>query len=264
MSEPPQVSLVIACYNEELYLRQHVQAIREVMAGTIYSYELIFVEDASQDGTRAIVEELVRGNLDSRAIYHDRNQGRGQTVTDGIRAARGEVVGFIDIDLETPAIYIPPLVQTILSGADVATAWRVYRFRLNSLGRWFLTRGYQACLKSLFRLQLRDTETGCKFFRRAVILPVLEMCQDPYWFWDTEIMVYSALLGLRITEMPTLFVRHPEFPSTVQPVRDSWRQLRALLSFRRRLRAEGMLELPVEPRPALPPPGFPCRLDRES
>jgi hypothetical protein len=79
---------------------------------------------------------------------------------------------------------------------------------------------------------LYDTETGCKFFSREKILRVIDEIVDEHWFWDTEICVRSHLKGLRIEEVPTLYVRRPETGTTVKILRDTLRYLRNLIWFR--------------------------------
>lgn len=122
------VSIVIACYNEKNILRKSVDLLTSLLNDSVFSYELIFVDDKSSDGTREIIAPLIREHKNFRAVYHENNQGRGKTVRDGIAVAKGKVVGFIDIDLEVSAVYIPSFIREIADGkADVVTGLRVYR-----------------------------------------------------------------------------------------------------------------------------------------
>lgn len=236
---PVDFSLVIACYNEEPILESSVAETLHVLDATRWSTELIFVDDASHDRTREVIERILAAYPDRamRAIAHPVNVGRGGTVADGIRVARGRFVGFIDIDLEVHARYLVPCVLALEQGADVATALRVYRFQWRSLDRYVLSRGYIWLVQRLLRVPLQDTETGFKLFRRDRILPVLEACQDRGWFWDTEIMIRAFHAGLRIVEVPVLFVRRYDKRSSVRPVRDTIEYLRRLWRFRAEMRA---------------------------
>jgi hypothetical protein len=83
---------------------------------------------------------------------------------------------------------------------------------------------------------LQDTETGCKIFNRRRVLPILDDIKDIHWFWDTEVMARSLVAGLKIVEVPTIFVREGSF-TTVHIVRDTWDYLVNLFKFRRELRA---------------------------
>jgi len=231
---PPDLSLVIACYNEEPLLEASVQDTFEVLDGMRASSEVIFVDDRSRDRTREIIARIIAANPGRalRVIHHERNLGRGATVADGIRAATGTYVGFIDIDLEVHARYIPSCVAALQKGGDVATALRVYKFNWRSLDRYVLSTGYRWLMKRATGVPLQDTETGFKFFRRDRILPVLDQTMDAGWFWDTEIMVRAHYAGLRIVEIPTLFIRRFDKASSVRAFGDTVDYLKKLWHFR--------------------------------
>jgi len=234
------LSLVIPCYNEELILRDSIKQVFEVLDNTKFNYEIIFVDDCSRDNTRKIIDDVTSLYPDKQLtkIFHEKNTGRGGAVMDGIRVARGEVVGFIDIDLEVHARYIGSCVLAVKNGADVATARRIYKFYLKFIVRYVMSRGYIALARKLLKIDLADTETGFKFFNRQRILPVMEETIEKGWFWDTEIMVRSYLKGYKIEEIPCLFLRNLKKPSTVKNVSDSIDYFKKLLKFRKTLRKE--------------------------
>jgi glycosyltransferase involved in cell wall biosynthesis len=235
----PVLSLVLACYNEAEHLEESFREILDVLLNLGRPFEVIFVDDLSRDDTRKILSAIVATNpgLDLRVILHERNQGRGATVTDGFRAARGEITGFLDVDLEVHARYIPSLVRAIEQGADLATVRRIYAFQLGSLDRYFMSRGYSRLVRLLLNVPIQDTETGYKFFRRERLLPILGEVKDPGWFWDTEIMVRAVRRGLRLVEIPGAYVRRGDKTSTVRGLRDSVRYFGKLLAFRREIRS---------------------------
>ena len=240
MAEAPAVSVVVACYNEEETLARSFAEIKETLEDLGRSFEIVFVDDVSRDRTREILAGIVAANpgLDVRVLLLERNRGRGATVTDGFRAARGEIAGYLDVDLEVHCRYIPSLVRAIEKGADVATLRRIYAFQLGSVDRYLMSRGYSFLVRRLLDLPLRDTETGFKFFRRKAVLPVLDQVKDPGWFWDTEFMTRAFRRGLRIIEVPGAYIRRADKTSTVRGVQDSIRYFGKLLAFRRELRAE--------------------------
>jgi glycosyltransferase involved in cell wall biosynthesis len=236
----PELSIVLACYNEEQILRENFAEIRDTLEAMQRPFEVVFVDDVSRDRTREIIRDLVAAHpgLDLKVILHEVNQGRGATVSDGFRAARGAIAGFLDVDLEVHARYIPSLVRAIERGADVATVRRIYAFQLRSLDRYFMSRGYSFLVRRLLGVSLFDTETGYKFFRRQALLPVLDAIEDGRWFWDTEFMVRAARRGLRIEEIPGAYLRRYDKASTVRGLRDSVDYFLRLLRFRRVLRGD--------------------------
>jgi len=127
--------------------------------------------------------------------------------------------------------------MAIENGADVATARRWYPWSLRSIHRQILSKVYIQLVRRLLRVPLSDTETGCKFFKRDRILPILDEIRASHWFWDTEIMVRSSLHGLSILEIPALYHWKPETGTTVRPWSDSWYYLRQLLRLRKEVRS---------------------------
>jgi len=239
-----ELSLVLACYNEEPWLADSVREILRVLDLTRLSYEIIFVDDASRDRTREVINSIVAAhpNVAMHTVFHDRNTGRGGAVTDGFRAATGEMVGFIDVDLEVHPRHIPACCQAVREGAQAAVGARVFALVPRGFLRQFLSFGYATLVHLLLPAgEIRDTESGCKFFRREAVLPVLETVQDRGWFWDTEIMIRCGLAGLPIANVPCVYIRNPMKPSSVSLGRDIVESLWKLFRFRRELRRSGLL-----------------------
>lgn len=277
------VSLILPCYNEAGLFLSSVARIKAVLDASTFSYEVIFVDDASSDGTQKLIRAVCRGvgiasltraevarnnfdpssvssasalsmnslreseagqnfarsphaNTPFKAVFHARNFGRGRTVTDGIRAARGTVVGYIDIDCEVDPVYLTHMVSLILKRkADVVIGKRYYRTTPKAMIREILSRGYQWLADTMIGTGKLDTETGYKFFNRIKIVPILRKTAHPGWFWDTEIMVFAKRAGLTIREEPVLFLRRFDKDSSVHIFRDTWDYLINLWKFRRRL-----------------------------
>jgi glycosyltransferase involved in cell wall biosynthesis len=236
----PHVSVILACYNEAEHIQESFGEIRETLVQTGWPFEIILVDDVSRDGTRELLKGIVEAHrhLDVTLILHETNRGRGATVTDGFRAARGEIAGYLDIDLEVHCRYIPSLVRAIEKGADIATVRRIYALQLGSLDRYFMSRGYSFLVRRLLGITCRDTETGYKFFRRETVLPLLDEIEDEGWFWDTEFMARGLRRGLTLAEIPGAYIRRHDKTSTVSGMSDSLRYFRQLLAFRSKLRGE--------------------------
>lgn len=231
------LSLVVPCYNEAAHLHRSLDDVLAILDQSSLSYEVILIDDHSTDATVDRMHEYVNIHPHHRlrAVFHEENKGRGATVTEGIRLSAGRFVGFLDIDLEISARYLPSAVVQLREGrADMVLAERNYKFQLSSLPRWLTTTGYRWLVQHVLRIPPFDTEAGFKFFRRELVLPVLEEVRDPHWFWDTEITVRCWDRGLRIHREPVLFIRRRDKVSTVHLLRDSVRSLRALSAFRRR------------------------------
>jgi glycosyltransferase involved in cell wall biosynthesis len=247
------LSLVLACYRDAPHLERNVAVLNAYLASTRLAYEIIFVEDASPDDTLAAVHRsaaaLRAQAVTTQVIEHPTNTGRGGAVQDGFLAARGDVVAFIDVDLEHRPDAMLSMYLRIASGeCDGVVANRLYEVsRVNPL-RMILSRGYRFLLKSCIELPVSDTEAGFKMFKRARILPVLPTVEDRGWFWDTEIVARAADAGLRLIDHPIIFVRDATKQSTVRIVRDSLEYLLKLTSFLRQRRRVQLAEATAQVR----------------
>lgn len=232
MSKHLDLSLILACFNEGPTLKESLEKIENVLKDTNYSCEVICIDDKSTDSTLNIIEKFAKNRLDWQIFFHDKNKGRGATVKEGMFRAKGEVVGYIDVDLEVSASYIPEFVRLIRGGADVAIATRVYKIAPYNLIRSLSTVIYVTISRLILQHSLKDTEAGYKFFSRRRILNVVEKCQDDHWFFDTEILIRSLDNKLKIGQIPVLFLKRQDKKSTVRLVSDTLKYLKALVEFK--------------------------------
>jgi glycosyltransferase involved in cell wall biosynthesis len=230
----PDLSLIIPCYNEASHLRESVAAVLQTLDESRLAYEVVFVDDGSRDATCEILEELCAQSERCRVLLHAQNRGRGAAFKTGFADTDGEVTGFIDIDLEIHPLYIPALVSLIQKqGYDVATGRRFYLFsQTHALHRHAISKGYRWVCQLALGFDVKDSETGCKFFRRDTTSEVVLGSVNDGWFWDTEVMARAVFANLRISEMPVLFLRQPDKPSSVRIVRDTRQYLIDLHRFR--------------------------------
>ena len=227
------LSIIVPCFNEGPTFESSVKKIIGVAKNLEKTWEIIFVEDKSVDGTKIPVEKITKKYKNIYAIFHKKNEGRGKCVAEGIKKATGEICGYLDVDLEVSANYIPIFIESIGEGNDMAVATRFYeRGGLKSLNRFFASRGYSQVVRLVLNLPLSDTEAGYKFFNRKRILPVLSKVKNKHWFWDTEICAQAHYNGLKIIEIPVIFKRRLDKKSTVKVIPDSIHFALSILKFK--------------------------------
>lgn len=231
-----EVTIIIPCYNEGPTFEKSVNKILSQLKQLKKSWEVIFVEDKSTDDTKETVKKILKQIPNSKAIYHIKNLGRGKSVSDGILASTGEICGYLDVDLEVSADYIPLFVKEIKGGIDLVVGKRFYEGGFKNLTRFVSSKAYALAVKSILRLPIDDTEAGYKFFRRSKILPLLPKIRSQHWFWDTEICVLSHLAGLKIEQIPVLFKRIPDKKSTVRLVPDTIDYINNLIRLKLKLK----------------------------
>jgi len=225
------VSLIVPCYNEGPYLEGNLKELYDLLSFLRVDFEVIIIDDKSENDTLERAKNFVKGNGKAQLLCHEVNKGRGYTVTEGIRKARGKVAGFIDIDLEVASQNIIPLILKILEGYDVATGKRIYKMKGDL--RWILSKGYVYLVKFFCKTPFQDTEAGLKFFNKEKILPILDEIEDKHWFWDTEILTRAYYHGLKIAEVPVLYIRGSPSYTSVKFFKDTLYYFKKLISFRK-------------------------------
>jgi glycosyltransferase involved in cell wall biosynthesis len=119
MAAPPDLSVVCPVYNEEDVLRELHQRLIAALARTGLTYELVFTNNASTDGSLAILRELAAGDPHVRVVSLSRNFGKQRSLTAGIDFATGRAVVLIDADLQDPPELILDMVGKWREGYDV-------------------------------------------------------------------------------------------------------------------------------------------------
>jgi glycosyltransferase involved in cell wall biosynthesis len=195
----PPLTVVIPCFNEAATIERIVE---RVVAHAPSGSEVLVVDDASTDGTSAILRERIDGRT-ARVLFHEKNRGKGAALRTGFAAATGDVVLVQDADLEYDPRDYGKLLAPILEGrADVVfgsrfvggDSHRVLYF-WHSVGNRFLT-----LMSNMFtNLNLSDMEVCYKVVRREVLRSV-ELREDRFGF-DPEFTARVARLRCRIYEV---------------------------------------------------------------
>lgn len=236
------VSVILPVYNEAKILRTSLLEVKKVMEQTRYKYEIIIAEDASTDGTDVIAKELSQEFDNVTHLHRDKRYGRGSAVANAILNAKGPICGYLDTDLETPVSYIPMFIKAIEKGADIASGVRNYKVKplenITLFPKLAAHYVYAWLSKQILKVPINDIESGCKFFRREAILPILKEIKDQHWFWDTEVMVRPYYKGYKIKEVPVVFNVDQSHESKVNLIKDSIDHIKGLLEFRRELKRE--------------------------
>jgi len=227
------ISVILTGYNEGSCVLSNLFKIKDLLTHSRYTWEIILYDDKSSDNTLNYFKEFAKNNRNIKVFAHQKNTGRGRTIKDAVNESSGEIVGYIDTDLELSPVYIFEFVKEIINGADVVIGVRFYTVGASNLIRAILSKGYIFLMHILLKLPFKDTETGFKFFNKINILPILKKVKDERWFFDTEIVARSYWAGLKIAEVPVVYMRNENKLSSVRPIADSIDYLRKILAFRK-------------------------------
>jgi glycosyltransferase involved in cell wall biosynthesis len=156
---------VLPIYNEKGHLRAEIDRIRAALEASRYSFELIVVDDGSNDGSEAELSRIEGITL----ITHRRNQGSGAARRTGTTAARGRVVVWTDVDMTYPNDLIPELVDS-MEGLDHVVGWRQTEEGTHKLLRTPAKWVIRKLASFLSETDIKDLNSGLRAFRRDVAM----------------------------------------------------------------------------------------------
>jgi undecaprenyl-phosphate 4-deoxy-4-formamido-L-arabinose transferase len=167
----PDVSIVVTVFNEAGCVEELYRRTLAALEPGPRTFELIFVDDGSTDGTFAMLERLHRADPRLRAVRFKRNFGQHPAMHAGLSRARGDIVVTMDGDLQNVPEDIPRLVEAVEAGNDVASGRRLAR--KDPLGRAVPSRVINGMLRRFTGVAISDF--GCAFnaYRRGVVVPML-------------------------------------------------------------------------------------------
>ena len=163
------LSIIISLYNEEESLSELVAWITSVMQKEGYSYELIMVDDGSQDGSWNIIRKLSADNPNIRGISFRRNYGKSAALYEGFKAASGRVVVTMDADLQDSPEEIPEMYAMVVKqGYDIVSGWKQHR-QDNKLTKNLPSKLYNATARWITGIKLHDMNCGLKAYKNEVV-----------------------------------------------------------------------------------------------
>ncbi|MEJ6616742.1 MAG: glycosyltransferase family 2 protein, partial [Crocinitomicaceae bacterium] len=122
------ISVVVPLYNEVESLPELHQWIVKVMNENGFSYEILFIDDGSKDGSWNVVDELHQKDANVKGIKFQRNYGKSAALQKGFEAVLGRVVITMDADLQDSPDEIPELYKMIVDGGyDIVSGWKKHR-----------------------------------------------------------------------------------------------------------------------------------------
>ena len=167
-----QISIVIPLLNEEESLAELYQWLTKVLTLNRFSYEIIFVDDGSTDGSWRVIMQLAEKDAQVRGIRFLRNYGKSQALHAGFKAAEGEVVITMDADLQDSPDEIPALYEMITNdNYDLVSGWKKKRYD-SVLAKNLPSKLFNWAARKTSGLTLHDFNCGLKAYRKEVVKTV--------------------------------------------------------------------------------------------
>ena len=168
MEYSKDLSIIVPLFNEVESLPELLAWIRSVMNAKGYSYEVIFVDDGSTDGSWDKILELSEGDERVKGISFRRNYGKSAALYHGFAKAEGRVVVTMDADLQDSPEEIPEMYRMVVEdGYDVVSGWKQHR-QDNKVTKNLPSKLYNATARKITGIKLHDMNCGLKAYKNEV------------------------------------------------------------------------------------------------
>ena len=201
------LSIIVPAYNEEKRIVETLNRLKAYMKDIRYRYEILVVDDGSDDGTRELVKKFIfRNSSMALRLIEERHRGKGHAVKTGILAAKGRFVLFMDADASVPMEKIADFTSCleqdekdiVIASRDVSGANRYNE----PVIRHIASRAFNLLVRAFLMRGLSDTQCGFKAFQGRVARDLFQRaCIDGFSF-DVEILYLAQRRGKTIGELP--------------------------------------------------------------
>ena len=196
MTQPPLVSVVLSFRNEEGVIPELIARLQQALRGAGVAYELIFVNDASTDGSLGLLEQSRKEDPAIKVVTMSRRFGVAPCVMAGMQYARGDAVIYMDTDLQDPPELIPELISHWRDGADVVYTVRTSR-RGEHPGKLWLTRAAYRAIGRMAEIDLPVEAGDFRLLSRRVVDRLIELGEH-----DLYVRGLVTWLGFRQVAVP--------------------------------------------------------------
>lgn len=213
MTVPGKVSVIMPAYNEAESIQTNLRETARTLELFGYEYEIILVDDGSPDNTHLAASEVIEYAGRVRVVRYDRNRGKGGALACGVAFSLGEIIVFLDADMDLHPEQLPTFFGIMESQeADVVIGSK--RHPLSNVSypwqRRLYSAGYYTLVRLLFGLPVKDTQTGLKVFKRRVLETVLPYVHSRRFAFDIELLARAHRHGFKIVDAPvTLQFKRP-------------------------------------------------------
>jgi glycosyltransferase involved in cell wall biosynthesis len=226
------LSFVVPAYNEEDFIEGTLETIDSVVMNEKFSYEIVVVDDGSADETLRNAKKYAGRNNHVRIISYTKNIGKGHAIKTGFLKAIGSVVFFADSDMEIDLGKISEYVNALQHGDIVIASKRHCSSKVEvPLSRRLLSSSFNALVRLLTGVPLKDTQSGLKAMRKSAFEDIFPRLAVKRYAFDVELLAVAHLYGLKVVEMPICIKLDAKFKP-----REMFRMLLDLLGIAYRLR----------------------------
>jgi glycosyltransferase involved in cell wall biosynthesis len=239
-----ELSFVIPAYNEEFFIEDTLGTLDFAIKDERFHYEIVVVDDGSKDKTFTKALQYSKRNDHVKVIRYARNEGKGFAIKTGVMGSTGDVVIFVDGDMEIDLNTLSKYVKA-LENADIviATKWHQSSEVSMPFSRKMLSRTFNVLVRILIGFDLKDTQVGLKVMKRSAVNKIFPRLAVKRYAFDVELLALAHLYKLKIVELPV----NLKLSSSFKP-KDAWRMFVDLLGIAYRLRIKQWYQRQIYPK----------------
>ncbi len=199
------ISVILPAYNEGTKIGDVIEETVKALDNTASDWEIVVVDDGSEDSTPTIVKEFAENDGRIKVFSYEKNKGKGFALKYGFEHSRGDIVVFMDADLDLHPRQIKKFIEIMnKEGADIVIGSKRHPESTVSypIKRRVLSDIYFLMVKILFNLNVKDTQVGLKLFRRKVLRDVMPRILVKRYAFDVEVLANAVKRGYKIVEAP--------------------------------------------------------------
>jgi len=197
------ISVIIPVYNEESKIHSLLAHIKEILSETLLEYELILINDGSTDNSEHVISE--EGKLDKRVkvLSYKENKGKGHAVKMGVLNSKGDVVSFLDGDLDISPAQIKNYIRE-LEGCDLVIASKAHPLSIITAPfvRKMLSKMFSVLVRVAVGINIKDTQSGLKIGNGNALRKIFNVMLVKRYAFDVEMLAIASKLNLKIKESP--------------------------------------------------------------
>ena len=200
-------------YNEEATIEFQIKKLHKFLSAfenEENQFHILIADNGSTDQTKCMAETLVT-SMDRVRLISVGQKGVGLALRKSWESSEADVIGYMDLDLATDLIHLNEVISTfLLDKSDVVNASRLLpssTVQNRKVSRAISSRGLNYLLRMIFRTKVSDAMCGFKFIKRNVLETALANgATSDGWFFATQFLLISEMMGFRIKEIPVSWV----------------------------------------------------------
>jgi len=231
----PELSILIPAYNEEALIESTLDGLKAYLSARPETYEVIIVDDGSQDRTSNCIQEWRNKNgVDLQLLINEQNMGKGFSIRRAILESRGRFIIFIDADLPYELYAIDGFLNALRTGYDLAIGSRVLpgsEVKGVPMLRYISGQVFSWMVQAVLFQGLPDTQCGFKSFRAEAAKEIFRRLTISGFGFDVEMLFVARKLKLAIQPVPVQMIDH-RHRSRVRLLIDSFKMFANLFMVR--------------------------------